>query len=68
MSLLEMYKRACVLSDPIASAVRAANAAKTNADALEDAALTSGAMRGEFRVMLRFSRAPGYQRLVPFLA
>jgi len=69
MNLFALYARVCELSDPVRPALVAAKAAGDAAAELEEATLVSGAMRGEFQVMLRFSRARpiGASTMIPFL-
>ena len=48
----EMYAAACEAANPIAAAVREATQAGIRAQQLETSTLESGAMPGEFKVML----------------
>lgn len=63
--LAAMHARINELCDR--SAVRTAVAVGNAADALEEATLMTGAMRGEFRVMVRFQRNQGGMSLMPVL-
>lgn len=65
--LLSMYERLVRDTDPISHAVRQANVAGEAAKQLEKDALESGAMKGEIRVMLRFTRGRTGAVMAPFL-
>jgi hypothetical protein len=57
-SLRELHDAVMRLSDPMQQARRMVNADQRRAEAIEQDALASGAMRGDFRLVLRLSR-PG---------
>jgi len=66
-TLTEMYAAACEASDPVLRAARDAAWARLTACRLETAALESGAMPSEFKVMLRYTPCGGCWRFTPVL-
>jgi hypothetical protein len=65
--LATIYDRIFQLTDPVLNPVRLAEAWGRAADALEDEALMSGAMRGEVAVMLMYRRTGSGSVMTPFL-
>lgn len=65
--LAAIWARLWEESDPMLYAVRQANAWSKAAEALEDEAVASGAMRGEVCVMLRYTRNGSGLKMTPFL-
>lgn len=66
-TLSEMYVAACMASDPLLSTMRAANHAGVRAQQLENSTLESGAMPGDFKVMLVYRLGSMTGTLTPVL-
>ena len=67
--LLAIYEHLLLVADPVALAIRRANACGRAAEQLEHDALSTGAMKNDVRVMLRFRRRSehGGSTMEPFL-
>lgn len=66
-SLIDVYERLCEMTDLQLQVARAVRYSQWQSDQLEEQALISGAMPGDFKIMLRFQRHGFSHRLTPEL-